>query len=298
MKLCSTCGSYYLSLSRTCVVCGTSPYTKDGFCSYVPEAAGANDGFKAGFYGEYVDLESNHFWFRARSQLIIWALRKYCADLLSFFEVGCGTGYVLHKIAGAFPSAKLHGSEIFTTALRHAATRLPTVEFMQMDAREIPFIGEFDAIGAFDVLEHIEQDGRVLAQMHNALKKDGVMLLTVPQHAWLWSPVDDYSRHVRRYSVNGLHTKIKTAGFEILRSTSFVSLLLPVMMLSRMAKRKPTDQFDTKAELKLPWILNKLFYLLMLIEAFFIKWGWDLPVGGSRLVIARKAEICKLGGPE
>ena len=113
---------------------------------------------------------------------------------------------------------------------------MPTVAFMQMDARAIPFVGEFDVMGAFDVLEHVEEDEQVLIQMRDALKPRGVMLLTVPQHAWLWSPVAD-SCHVRRYAAKELHVKVKAAGFEIVRSTSFVFSVLPAMFASRMAQR-------------------------------------------------------------
>jgi 2-polyprenyl-3-methyl-5-hydroxy-6-metoxy-1,4-benzoquinol methylase len=42
-----------------------------------------------------------------------------------------------------------------------------------MDARNIPFAEEFDIIGAFDVLEHIEQDTDVLAKMYQATQNGG-----------------------------------------------------------------------------------------------------------------------------
>jgi len=62
------------------------------------------------------------------------------------------------------------------------------------------------------------------------------MLVCVPQHAWLWSSVDQHACQVRRYSANDLHTKIEAAGFEITRSTSFVSQLLPATLVSRAEK--------------------------------------------------------------
>src|SRR5690606_22871969 len=116
-----------------------------------------------------------------------------------FLEIGCGTGFVLSGVADAFPAVRLFGSEIFTAGLEFAARRQPSVNFMQMDARSLPFLDEFDVIGAFDVLEHIVEDGQVLAQMREALKPNGIILLTVPQHEWLWSPVDEFACHVRRY---------------------------------------------------------------------------------------------------
>jgi SAM-dependent methyltransferase len=160
---------------------------------------------------------------------------------------------------------------------------------MQMDARSIPFENEFDVIGAFDVLEHIKEDEKVLAQMCMALKPEGLMLLTVPQHAWLWSPIDEYAFHERHYAAPDLHQKIEAAGFRVIRSTSFVTTLLPAMMISRFLQKKVSDKkFDATAELKIsPW-LNALFSRLLGAELALIKRGFNFPVGGSRLVVARK----------
>ena len=63
---------------------------------------------------------------------------------------------------------------------RHAKGRVPFAHFMQVDVRRVPFVEQFDAIGALDVLEHIKEDEAVLAQLHSALKPGGVLLLTVP----------------------------------------------------------------------------------------------------------------------
>jgi SAM-dependent methyltransferase len=220
--------------------------------------------------------------------LLIWALGKYCPESRSFLEIGCGTGYVVSGIAKAYPLVELHGSEIFTEGLAFAASRQPAINFMQMDARHIPFVDEFDAIGAFDVLEHIEADEQVLVQMREALKPRGVMLLTVPQHAWLWSPVDEYACHVRRYSAKELHAKVEGAGFEILRSTSFVSSLLPAMWVTRFTQKRSAKGIDATAELRIsPW-LNKILETILRAEVAMIRNGMNFPLGGSLLIVARK----------
>lgn len=157
-----------------------------------------------------------------------------------------------------------------------------------MDARNIPFRDEFDVIGAFDVLEHIPEDFAVLAQAYAALKPGGHLLVTVPQHPWLWSPSDDYARHERRYRSTALQDKVRSAGFKILRSGSFVSLLLPLMLLSRLAVRRKTGAFNPLDEFKLPSWLNRSFYNLMKMETGLIKLGMNFPLGGSRFIVARK----------
>ena len=259
-----------------------------GFAAYAPALAQKGGGFKAAYFDDLVRLEEGHFWFRTRNRLITWALGKYCPEFRSFIEIGCGTGYVLSGIAGAFPGSQLHGSEIFTAGLVFAAARQPNIDFMQMDARQIPFVDEFDAIGAFDVLEHIEEDEQVLVQLHDALRSGGVLLLTVPQHAWLWSSVDDYACHVRRYSAKELHDKVKAAGFEILRSTSFVSSLLPAMWASRFVQKKPMKDVDATAEFRISAWLNCVLEEIMGAEVYMIRNGVNFPLGGSRLIVAKK----------
>ena len=248
-----------------------------------------NFGFKTHYFKELAELEAKNFWFCSRNQVIIWALHKYSSELTSFLEIGCGTGFVISGIAKQFSKTRLLGSEYFEEGLIYARQRLPTAEFMQMDALCIPYESELDGIGAFDVLEHIEEDEIVLQQIFKALKPGGIVLVTVPQHRWLWSAVDQYACHVRRYAANELYAKVCLAGFEIVRSTSFVSLLLPAMYLSRLWQRNKTDMsIDDVAGLRVNPVINKIFEWFLRFELALIRVGVYLPFGGSRLLVARK----------
>jgi SAM-dependent methyltransferase len=288
MRVCLRCEHAFVSGEWQCPECGFVPGQLEGFDAHAPAFAHEGGGFKADYFAELAALEAANFWFKARNRLISWALRRYRPAMGSFLEVGCGTGFVLSGIATEHGRAALSGSEIFIAGLPHAAARVPAAQFMQMDARRIPFREEFDVVGAFDVLEHIEEDEQVMAQLHQALRSDGVLLVTVPQHPWLWSAADDYACHVRRYSSGEIEEKLMRNGFRIERSTSFVSLLLPAMLLSRLQSKKVDERYDPLAELRLPGALNSLFYGLMCIEQWLIQLGINLPIGGSRLIVARK----------
>ncbi|MBI1966300.1 MAG: class I SAM-dependent methyltransferase, partial [Betaproteobacteria bacterium] len=212
--------------------------------AFAPEIAGGGAGFDPAHFAEFARLEAGNFWFRARNRLIVWAIAQYFGQARNFLEVGCGTGYVLSGIAAAFPGMKLAGSEAATEGLAFAVKRLPGANLMQMDARRIPFRAEFEVVGAFDVIEHIEEDAAVLRALHEAVVPGGGLLLTVPQHPFLWSEYDARARHVRRYRAQELREKVAAAGFEVIKMTSFVSLLLPLMAASRLKQRRIHEDYD------------------------------------------------------
>jgi SAM-dependent methyltransferase len=261
-----------------------------GFPAFAPTLARANEGFREEFFAELAGLEAGNFWFLARNELIAWAMRTYVPGCTSFLEIGCGTGFVLGRLRADHPSIELAGAEVSSAGLAFAAERVPDAAFYQMDARAIPFRAEFDAIGAFDVIEHIHEDEAVIAEVAKALKPGGVLLATVPQHRSLWSQQDIHAHHVRRYSARDLRRKIESAGFEVVRMTSFVSLLLPMMFASRMRMKQADPEFDEIEALRLPRAVNAGLGLVMTLERTMIRGGLSFPAGGSLLLVARKRE--------
>lgn len=289
MIRCLQCDKTYPAELNNCPYCAFQVPEINGIKIWAREFMDAGGGFKPEYFKVLANLEAGNFWFTERNKLVIWALSKYFANFQSLLEVGCGTGFVLTAIADAFSSAKLVGSEIFISGLGYASERLPKANFIQMDARQIPYENEFDVVGAFDVIEHIKEDEVVLLNMFQAIRPGGVLILTVPQHEWLWSATDEYACHERRYSATDLHHKVESAGFQVVRSTSFVTSLLPAMFFSRLFQKKSVDkEFDAMSEFRLPHWLNVFFGKLLSLELALIKNGINFPVGGSRLIVARK----------
>lgn len=288
MRVCGGCDKTFDQGNWRCPYCFYEPEKIDGHLSFAPELAKDSEGFEAGYFARLAEMEAGSFWFRSRNRLLIWTVLRYFPQAENLLEIGCGTGFVLSGIREALPQLALSGSEVFSEGLNFAAERLPGVELLQMDARRIPFRDEFDVIGAFDVLEHVKEDEEVLAQMHQATRGSGGILLTVPQHSFLWSEADEYARHVRRYSASDLKAKVERAGFETLRITSFVSTLLPLMLISRLKRRSSNKDFDPAAEITISGPVNYLLEKILDLERAMIKSGVSFPLGGSLLLIARR----------
>ena len=193
-----------------------------------------------------------------------------------------------------FINYQLVGSEIHIEGIKFAKERLQKVEFIQLDATKMPFENEYDAIGAFDVLEHIEEDEKVIKEVYKSLKKEGLFFISVPQYQWMWSINDDIAYHKRRYNRNEMKEKLSNNGFEVLYISSFVFMLFPFMYFSRFFKQKNATEITDKVilkemnELQLNPIINAVFGLFMKIDVLLIKWNLSLPFGGSLITVARK----------
>ena len=287
MKVCLPCDSAFESTDWRCPECSHAPAQRDGTFLFSQFLAENNDGFKASYFSQLAQIEDGHFWFRNRNRLLVWAVETYFREAKNFLEVGCGTGFVLSGLAKAFPEMQLTGGELFLEGLKFARTRLPDVDFYQMDALSIPFEAEYDLVGAFDVLEHIEEDEAALRQLFRATKRGGGVLITVPQHPSLWSAGDVSACHKRRYTRRDLVRKMENVGFKILRVTSFVTLLLPCLWISRQMFRFDAQNTHS-AEFHLRPCANALLETVLQVESQLIRLGVDLPAGGSLLVAARR----------
>jgi SAM-dependent methyltransferase len=223
-------------------------------------------------------IEEGHFWFRARRRIIVEALARWFGKAESYLEIGCGTGYNARAVAEAFPRWRIVASDPLAPG---------SATFPRIDALDIPFQDEFDVVGAYDVLEHIRDDSAALRQFRKACRPGGGILVTVPQHPWLWSASDTHAHHHRRYGARGFLRLVERAGFEILGWNSFVTLSLPLFFLRARVLlatgRKPNANVP-------PAPVNWLLERSMNLERRLIRSGIRLPIGASLLVAARRQE--------
>lgn len=300
-RLCPACGTEegfsagpVWAPGHACPACGYVPPVVGGVPLYAPALADTLTGFDPDAFGVLEALEPGHFWFEPRNRLLTGLCRRFFPGARRLLEIGCGTGFVLAALAETFPDAELVGAELHPAGLGPARRRLAArAAFAQMDARRIAARCAFDFIGAFDVVEHIEEDRAALAAMHAALRPGGGVAIAVPQHPWLWSGADEAARHARRYRLGELEAKLRKAGFEVLFSASYCALPLPLMIASRMwerLRRRPGEAARaSEVEARPPALPNALLRGLLQAEVGMTLAGLRLPLGGSRVVLARRA---------
>lgn len=242
--------------------------------------------FPSESFSKLANAEASHWWFCSRNRIILWALNRFVPKFNDFLEIGCGTGFVLEGISREYQDIKLMGAEYFEEGLIHARERIPYATFLQLDARVMDDAECHDVIGIFDVIEHIEEDELVLSNIAKGLRRGGSLLLTVPQHRWLWSTVDVQACHVRRYNRKELVNKVTRTGLTVEYVSSFVSFLVPLMWLARL--RAKNNDYDPMSEFAIASWLNRLLEAVMTIETWLMKRGVTFPLGGSLLLVAKK----------
>lgn len=245
-------------------------------------------------------MEEDSFWVRSRNRLLTRIIFGLSAGFRNprFLEIGCGTGEFIRELV-ADPNLAITGSEIYLKGLLYAKRKLPTVNFIQYDAAHGVLPQTFDMIAAFDVIEHIEDDVAAISNISRMLVPGGYFIVTVPQHMFLWSKLDEIVMHKRRYARRELLEKLYAQDFEVKKVTSFLFTLFPLMMIARLRDRPtgksshadghPADK-DLESRTSFPKAINWIFDKFMRIDEALIRSGVSLPVGGSLLVVAKKPD--------
>ena len=266
----------------------------DGIKCFHPDVANDYADYPDGGFDLTDKNAQSSFWVRSRNRLFKNIVTNCLAQKgkTKLLEIGCGIGDFLHQIADE-ERLQITGSEIYLKGLRYAKKSLPNVEFIQFDVTQGTIDENFDVIAAFDVIEHTENDGIAIANMNKMLRPGGVIIISVPQHMFMWGKLDEIVKHKRRYSRRELVKKVTQNGFTISRCTSFLFVLFPLMLVSRLFDKggdqsKP-DEVAFVKRVVFPRTLNWIFDLFMRIDEALIRLGFSLPFGGTLLIVAKKS---------
>ena len=173
---------------------------------------------------------------RLRSWFIVRALRRLgCWDRRprALYDAGGGEGAFALHVARRFPTWRVVIADNEARTIERAtrirrALGLDNLEVREVDLREPGDESLYDVVVCADVLEHIEEDERVISHLARALKPGGVLLVTSPsvpqpRHlplvAWRERRIgfdpSDYG-HVRDgYSEDRLRELFESAGLEV-----------------------------------------------------------------------------------
>jgi SAM-dependent methyltransferase len=110
------------------------------------------------------------------------ARRWLPANALRVLDLGCAFGYGSAAIAARGPAGRtVVGVERDPEHIAEGRRRFPWVTIVDADACALPFPDDCaDAVVLLDVLEHLAEPTRALAEAHRVLRPGGVVIVSVP----------------------------------------------------------------------------------------------------------------------
>ncbi|CDI00804.1 SAM-binding motif [Candidatus Competibacter denitrificans Run_A_D11] len=224
-------------------------------------------------------------------------LRESCIEDLThswipgyFLEVGAGTGYMTVKFLerGFYGSCYDLGQESRNRLRENLTTFQGYINVLD----DLNFLtpNTFDYLFAFEVLEHIDDDGEALKHWTKYLKPGGRILITVPAHTKKFGKSDEVVGHIRRYERQELINILKEAGY---KNISLINYGFPLTEITRIIsnllisnensylKLTPTER-STRSSFSRPQHIQKLlsrlneniFYPFKFIQRIFYEKDW------------------------
>jgi SAM-dependent methyltransferase len=203
--------------------------------SYGVRSFGAVNEETISFPSEKYELDANSqeskgVWAEFRARRIEEILKNHEIDLI--WEVGAGHGNM------AIPLASVGITTIPIEPLYSGARALSSHGFhvyaQTLDQLRLPS-SSIEAVGIFDVIEHLPNPEIVLIEIHRILKPGGLLLTSVPAYQWLFSNFDLQIGHYRRYSRKSLTGLLESCEFRSTKiSNLFFIFVLPAFVIRRL----------------------------------------------------------------
>ncbi len=248
----------------------------------VPEKAGIFDQDQA---DTLLENDSGHWWFRSKARIVADLLRRHLppvrrGDVL--VDLGAGAGGVTARLGWPPELAiAVEGSR----PLAHQARAYHRLQAIAASGEHVPLAdGRATAVTLLDVIEHLDRPERTLAEAYRVLRPEGVLVVTVPAHAWLWSGADELLGHVKRYTRPMARREVTDAGFEVLTCSHVFSWLVPPMWLLRRLSSDRDDQLGLGTSSPL---IEKVATALTGAEQRVCR-HVSLPIGSSIALVAVK----------
>jgi len=238
-------------------------------------------------YGQrYRELYQNHWWWRAREELIIDTLRR-CQPPHGWgkiLDVGCGDGLFFERLSrfGDVEGVEPAGERVSTTG-----AHVKRIYIAPFDEHFRPG-KQYSLILMLDVLEHLPDPIGALRHALILLIPGGTVLVTVPAFKLLWTNHDVINHHLTRYTKRSFRDLARQAGLPLETERYFFQWTCPVKLMVRVVEQLfgPRPKIPSVP----PRWINRSLYFVSRLEQKTLD-ALPVPFGSSLLVIGRKPNL-------
>ena len=225
---------------------------------------------------ETTKLAENSWWYRGRTNAIRRAIKKFAVQKGDALDVGAGYGAMFPFLTTFGPATAY---EIFPPCIEACRRRgYKNVVTTEDELFSVPEI--FSLVGAFDSLEHIEDDVAFLLRLRDKMTPDGILIATVPAHQFLWSKFDEINMHFRRHSKKSLRELMEKSGYDVRYISYWNCLVFIPAVIMRLIGRTAGGEALTPPK----WI-NSILSAILYLESLWLTIA-PLPMGISLMVVA------------
>jgi len=153
-------------------------------------------------------------------------------------DVGCGDGFICQELSRRADVQVVDGVDVNLTEQEGDALRRRDDKVVYYNAyRDLP-PGRYNLVLLMDVLEHVQEDNRFLAEIVDRyLAQGGHLIVTVPAFPFLYSQHDAFLAHYRRYGRKQLVRLVRDSNLFCMRSGYLFLSLLPIRLAEVLRER-------------------------------------------------------------
>ena len=202
-----------------------------------------------------VDVET-HWYYQSKLVPFKLNLKKYSKEIRKIVDIGAGSGFFARSL----------------TDFNNGGTAICVDPNYSAESSErngaLIFVREIDDPSAdlylfVDVLEHVEDDLKLLKQYTTNAPSGALIMISVPAFQSLWSSHDEFLGHYRRYRLKQFRKLIENADLQIVQCNYIFGLIFPIAWFVRKLRRSNHPSSDLSS---IPRPLNWLLLKLLKIE--------------------------------
>ncbi len=199
------------------------------------ESATPPGAMSAAHLDELIAVERSYWWHLAKRALVLDLAKRHFPPPRKLVDGGFGGGETLRVFKEAGYEAL--GLDSLPAAVEHARSLGVAAHVHEL---EQPWPKETEGAGVvllLDLLEHMDDPVRVLANVRAVLAPGGGAIVSVPAAPFLMGPWDRMLGHRRRYSARLLREHARQAGFKVAYLSHWNSFSLPAAVLVRLVEK-------------------------------------------------------------
>lgn len=210
------------------------------------------------------DIEK-HWYYRSKARAMMCLLDAVKPSMV--LDVGAGSGFFSRHIL-----ANSAAKEAVCIDTSYPVNSESTEGGKPIYFKRSTGTTEADLVLLMDVLEHVDDDIKLLKEYVDKVPSGSLFLISVPAFQLLWSSHDDFLDHKRRYTIRQLEKIAVESGLRVKSGSYYFGLVLPIAAITRLVNKFSGNKRPARSQLNRhhPFI-NNMLGLFCRLELKFLK---------------------------